>query len=153
MLTRSQLQSTAKTALEASPLFTGGRVPVITAYVAPGERATEREAAIRSKGACLEISPVLRQKLVAYKPPSLVATDCTISVAVRILPTTLPGDPVLNLDTAVDAVITAMLGLGFTAAVSFDGFKPDDELALLVEDVDGLLSTAVFFTARTHLSA
>lgn len=155
-LTRSQLQSAAKAALEAHPLFTGARVPVITNYIPPGEKNSVREGHIRDKGACLEISPVLRQRLVTYKRSSLVACDCTISIAVRMSPTLAPGNtPLLplTLDTAVDAVIQAMLGVGLDPRVPFAEFAPEEELAQLVEDAEGLLSTAVFFSARTHLVA
>ena len=156
LLTRGELQGAAKTALEAHPLFTAGRVTVLTNYVAPGEKNSTREAAIRDKGACIEISPVLRERLVTYKRPSLLTKDCTFSVAARISPTcpvgVLPVLP-LTLDTMVDAIEAALLGLGFAVATPMDSVEPEQELAHLVEDAEGLLSTAIFFTARAHISA
>jgi hypothetical protein len=154
-LTLDQLIAAAKTALEAHPLFTGGRVPVLVNYVPPGERNTVREGAIRDKGACLEISPFLRDKLVAFKAPSSLTLDSTLSVAIRLSPTT-PATPAgnpdalpLTLNTAFIAVVLAMMDVGFTEALPANGFKPEAELGHLVEDADGLLSKAVFFTART----
>lgn len=152
-LTRAQLQSLAKARLEAAPLFADGRVPVLTKYFAPGDRNDEREEAIRAKGACLEVSPVLRERKFSYKRPSLLVKDCTLAITVRLKPSLQPGDPALTLDTAVDEVERAMLGAGFEPAGPFAGFEPDEELAQLVEDDPGLLSTAIFFTARVQLTA
>ena len=156
LLARKDIQPAAKAALEAHPLFAGGRVPVITNYIAPGERNHEREQNIREKGAVLEISPVLRERVAAFRRPSVLAKDCTFSVAIRMSPTLVPGNsPLLPLtpDTAVDAVEAALLGLGFALAVPFASLEPEPELAQLVEDADGLLSTAIFFTVRCHIAA
>lgn len=154
-LTLDELIAAAKTALEAHPLFTGGRVTVFTNYIAPGERNTAREEAIRAKGACLEISPFLRDKLVSFKAPSSITLDSTLSVAIRLNPT-FPDRPAgqpdalpLTLNTAFLAVVIAMMDVGFTEALPANGFKPEVELGHLVEDADGLLSKAAFFTART----
>ncbi len=155
-LKRSQIQPSAKTALEAHPLFANERVPVLLKYYSPGERNDERETAIRDKGACVEVSPVLREKLVSYGRPSSLSKDCIFSVAVRIRPNLPPGSaPLLplTLDTMVDAAQAAMLGVGFTTSVPFNDVKPEPELAQLIEDADGLLSTAIFFNARCHISA
>src|SRR5689334_10266370 len=116
MLTRPQILPATKTALEAHALFAGGRVPVFTKYYAPGERNTEREAAIRDKGACIEISPILRERLVTFKRPKLLEKDCTFSVVARISPTCAQGEePLLplNIDTMVDAIQSALISLGF----------------------------------------
>ncbi len=153
---RAQIQPEAKAALEAHPLFTAGRVPVSLKYFAPGERNDEREALLRGKDALIEISPVLREKTITYKRPTTLVKDCTFSVAVRIKPGVPAGEaPLLplTLDTMVDAAQAALLGLGFRLAVPFNGLKPEDELSQLIEDEPGLLSTAIFFTARCYISA
>lgn len=155
-LTRSQIQPEAKAALEVHPLFTGGRVPVLTKYFSPGQPNDEREEELREHGAVIEISPVLKEKLFKYSRPTQLVKDCTFSVAVRIRPNKSPGDaPLLplTLDTMVDAVQAALLGLGFTLSVPFNDVKPEDELSQLIEDEPGLLSTAIFFTARCYVSA
>jgi hypothetical protein len=142
----SEVKSIVKAALEASPLFAAKQIPVI--YNIPGDTEKEKlqENALRTKGACIAITPIITRELVACKAGDVVSAECSFSVFVRTnQAVTSIGLLDLDIDDAVDSVLAAVVGAGRTPSQP-SGFKPAQDLAGIIPD-QGFLTSAVRFTA------
>lgn len=138
--------------MAAAPFAARSVVCILDDGTAANTQAMEEQ--IRAKGMVLVITPILGSSL---RDPAKGRSleRATVSVHVRVNPSvnTLSSGAQIEPEDAVDAVISTLLALGQPDA-ALDGLEPGDgeRLTELVPEDSGLLTTAVYASARLSLS-
>lgn len=147
MASRKTIRSTIKTALDAVSLFaTGGVVAVID----NGDRTSTAtmEEELRSAGMVLAIEPA-QSSAVTDQGTRLALERLLLAVHVRCNATVAASSTGCQVDPddAVDAVIATLLELG-APGNALQGLRmgSGETMTTLVEDDDGLLTTAILCT-------